>query len=98
MALYMLEETEGEQEEFSDGHIPASQEDADKHTHFFLRRVCSELQLIRKQLSTQRSWVHSPPTKKDAFMLFVEKLLCYTRVLFSLLFFAYIIMKWRSDM
>ncbi|XP_053154450.1 5-hydroxytryptamine receptor 3A-like isoform X1 [Hemicordylus capensis] len=89
------EETVQEQGE-STAHTPAGKEGVEKETDVFVRTICSELRLIRNQVSAQRS--QAPANRKwNRIVLCVEKLFCYTRVLLSVLFITYITLMWREE-
>ncbi|XP_053154451.1 5-hydroxytryptamine receptor 3A-like isoform X2 [Hemicordylus capensis] len=91
----VIEETVQEQGE-STAHTPAGKEGVEKETDVFVRTICSELRLIRNQVSAQRS--QAPANRKwNRIVLCVEKLFCYTRVLLSVLFITYITLMWREE-
>ncbi|XP_053224418.1 5-hydroxytryptamine receptor 3A-like [Podarcis raffonei] len=78
-------------------HVLAGKEDAEAEAYIFLRSIYSEVKQMREQLFPEKSQM-ATNAEWNRIMAITESLFFYARLIFSVLFIAYIILKWRSEM
>lgn len=85
-----------EEKETCCNHTPVGKNCAENEIYKFLRSICCELQVMRKEMSGQQNKF---PVDEDwdRAVVMVEKVLCITRTFFSVLFIAYVIQKWTVE-
>lgn len=85
------------EEEEACNHTLAGKDCAEKETYKFLRCICSELQLMRKEMSAQKNLFLANDKDWNRSVRLIERALCITRTLISVLFLAYIVQQWTTE-